>query len=464
MNTRTLAVSILAVSASALMALPAAATEGYFQHGYGARSKALAGAGVADSADATAPANNPAGLVNAGDQIDFAFSLFSPRRSFKGTGGFGFTPLGEHDSGSEYFPMPNMAVSYKLDADSAIGLMVIGNGGMNTDWSAMPRNFTTGPCIDPGTGLPRPFARGTYCNGKAGVNLGQVLIGATYARRMGPVSFGLTPMLAVQWFKAQGLGAFAGSSNSPTNLTGNQHDWSYGGGFRGGMQFDVTDRIRLGIAGQTPMWMTKLDDYSGLFANGGEFDIPPSATIGVAFDATPDVTVMFDYQRIWYSSVDAIANPSRNILTCPPGGGAPGCLGGSNGAGFGWEDVDIFKVAVEWNATQELTLRAGYAYNTQPIDGRDAMFNILAPGVIQHHITGGLKYDINERNSFELAGAFMPKTTVHGRELPPPFGAGAGHGVDLSMSQFDITASWTYRFGDLTPSVALDDEPIIRKY
>ena len=459
MTSKKFTVRAMAIALLAATALPAAATEGYFQHGYGARSKALGGAGVADSTDATAPANNPAGLVNAGDQINAAFSLFSPRREFTGSGFFGFTPMGSHTSNNDYFAMPNFAVSYALDDDSAIGLMILGNGGMNTDWRAMPRNATTGFCINPGTGLPVIGATGTYCGAGAGVNLAQTLIGATYARRMGRVSFGVTPMFAVQWFKANGLGAFAGSSNSPANLTGNGHDYSYGGGIRAGLEFAVTDRVRLGLAGQTPMWMTKFDKYAGLFANQGSFDIPANTTVGIAVDVTPDVTVMFDWKHIFYSQVDAIGNPSANILTCPPGGGAANCLGGSNGPGFGWDDVDVFKVGVEWNATDDLTVRAGYSFNTQPISGADAMFNILAPGIVQHHITGGAKYDVDERNSLEIAASFMPETTVSGRELVPPFGAGGAHGIDLSMYQFDITVGWTYRFGEVAQS-KLDDEPL----
>ncbi|MEI9900181.1 MAG: hypothetical protein WDN31_08700 [Hyphomicrobium sp.] len=50
---------------TALASHPARALEGYFQHGYGARHQALAGAGVADGRDATIAIINPAGLVHA---------------------------------------------------------------------------------------------------------------------------------------------------------------------------------------------------------------------------------------------------------------------------------------------------------------------------------------------------------------------------------------------------------------
>ncbi len=53
-----------------LLGHQAQALEGYFQHGYGARHTALAGAGVADGRDATIAIINPAGLVHAGNEIE----------------------------------------------------------------------------------------------------------------------------------------------------------------------------------------------------------------------------------------------------------------------------------------------------------------------------------------------------------------------------------------------------------
>ena len=89
----------------------AAATEGYFQYGYGARQKALAGAGVADSRDATAAALNPAGLVDVDDQMNISASIFRPLRGFVGSGQPGVTPFGDIDSGRNYFLISNFAWS-----------------------------------------------------------------------------------------------------------------------------------------------------------------------------------------------------------------------------------------------------------------------------------------------------------------------------------------------------------------
>ncbi len=69
---------LAATGGFALSAIAANATEGYFANGAGARSKAVAGAGAADSRDATAIAINPAGLAGVDTELAVSLSLFSP--------------------------------------------------------------------------------------------------------------------------------------------------------------------------------------------------------------------------------------------------------------------------------------------------------------------------------------------------------------------------------------------------
>ena len=164
------------------------ATEGYFANGIGARHKGLAGAGVADSRDATATTNNPAGLVHADDQIAISASLFSPIREF--TGGQpnpfpGFTTSGTVKSDMEYFGIPNLAISKRVHGIplfDVVGFSVSGNGGMNTDYSGTARTEPFS-CLDPGFN-PIGSQSGPFCFGKTGVNLEQMLIQATAAKQI----------------------------------------------------------------------------------------------------------------------------------------------------------------------------------------------------------------------------------------------------------------------------------------
>jgi hypothetical protein len=100
------------------------------------------------------------------------------------------------------------------------------------------------------------------------------------------------------------------------------------------------------------------------------------------------LTLLLDYRRIWFSETNSVGDPSTLLLAGVP-------LGATNGPGFGWNDVDAIKAGIEWKYSPDLTLRAGYSYNTQPINSRDVELYILAPAVVQHHITGGFAYRMN---------------------------------------------------------------------
>lgn len=417
----------------------AQATEGYFQHGYGARQQALAGAGVADSRDAMSLSLNPAGLVDVDRQFQFGASLFAPFREYKATGPGFVAPgatSGTIESSSNYFVVPNIAYSHPIDAESAWGIALFGNGGMNTTY----KGIANSNCPPPGPG-------GVFCGGDAGVDLMQAFLTVGYARRIGALSVGIAPVFVIQRFKADGLGVFAPFSSDPGNLTNRGYDYSYGGGVRGGVQWNVTNKIRFGVSAQTPMWMTNFDKYRGLFAGQGGFDIPANVTAGVAMDVTPTVTVMLDYKHIFYASVPSVGNSSQIALP----------FGASGGPGFGWHDVDIVKVGAEWRASPAWTFRVGYAHNTNPIKSSDVTLNILAPGVVTDHITGGFSYKVTPNSTLEFAAAFIPEHRVSGIEVTP-VGPNPARTVELAMHQFQFTLGWTYRF-DQAPAAA----PIMRK-
>ena len=126
-----------------LSSLAVNATNGYFAHGYGARSKAVAGTGVAFSQDAVAGALNPAGLVYVGTRLDVEVELFSPLRQYTVQGGptpastFPLNP-GTVESESDIFVVPTVGWSYKLDNQQSVGVTLYGNGGMNTDYPVTP--------------------------------------------------------------------------------------------------------------------------------------------------------------------------------------------------------------------------------------------------------------------------------------------------------------------------------------
>jgi long-chain fatty acid transport protein len=153
--------------------------------------------------------------------------------------------------------------------------------------------------------------------------------------------------------------------------------------------------------------MKEFDDYDNLFAEQGDFDLPANFTVGATFKATPKLKVSFDYQRIFYEGVASISNagPVADPATGQPTINPPatGFLGADNGLGFGWEDINIYRLGMEYLYDSNWTFRAGFALNDQPISSEDVLFNILAPAVIEKHVTVGFTYQPDKSSEWNFA-------------------------------------------------------------
>lgn len=413
-------VAALTLAGVLFLSTPGVALEGYFQHGYGARHKALGGAGVADGRDATVAALNPAGLVHVPSETVFAFGVFSPTREVDGSGPPGLTTSGHTESDKMYFPIPNSATSYRLQPNpfaDVVAISFYGNGA-NTHYPNMGRP----DCLGGGTGM--------FCDGRAGIDFQQAFVTVAAAKQILPgLSVGLGPVVGRQQFKAEGLGLFS----SPMNVT----DVAWGVGIRGGVEWTPADGIRFGAAVMSRTYMQRFDRYPNLISEQGDCDTPANWQAGVAIDARPDLTFMLDYQHIAYASVACVGNPSTNIL-----GGAE--FGDDDGPAFGWRDVDSVKVGAEWRMSDAVTLRAGYSYNTSPIKSRDVQLNILTPAVTEHHLTAGAEIALTKDWSFEIAGMYAPENTVSGYEVV----GNPDHRVEISTRQYEVMLSLKYVFGE----------------
>ncbi|MCP4249007.1 MAG: hypothetical protein GY778_18340, partial [bacterium] len=324
--------------------------------------------------------------------------LFSPRRQYTVTGfptgppQFGLLP-GTVQSDSEMFFVPNFGASWVLSGGSSVGLAMYGQGGMNTDY---PTNtfFGTTP---------------------TGVDLSQMFIVPTWAWKdsSGRHAFGISPILAIQFFEAQGVQAFGGFSSDPTKLSNNGHDQSIGSGARFGYLGRLTDNFSLGFSWQSEIAMDEFSDYAGLFADGGGFDIPSNWTVGIAYKVGANGVFALDYQEILYSDISSVGNPFLPNLFMAP-------LGANGGAGFGWQDMSVIKAGYQWG-TAPWTWRLGFSTGDQPIPPSEVMFNILAPGVMEEHITVGFTREVGTSKAFSMALMHAPSVTVSGAnslELP----------------------------------------------
>lgn len=406
----------------------ALATEGDEQAGFDPIQKATAGSDIAQPENAMSLSVNPAGLTSIPLEITLGIDAFMPYRGYS-TSGPGFLAPGPAsgtvNSSGNIFLLPNVGFAQPIDKDTTWGIAVYGSGGDNTGYAAVANPS----CAALGGGS------GVYCGGKAGVDLKQVFIAPGVAHRFGDVSIGFSPIIAGQAFQAEGLAAFSGVSADPAHLTNQGVSYSYGVGARLGVQWNATPTLRFAASGTTPIFMSKFSAYSGLFVGGGGFNIPADVTVGAAYDLTPTLTAMMDYKHIFYSGVPAIANSTT----------APAPFGSSNGPGFGWSDVNVIAVGLEWRATKDLTLRAGYAHNNNPVPAGGVTLNVLAPAVITDHITAGASYAFNAHSSVDFSAQYMPNGSVSGIEMTPQ-GPNPFRTITLNMHQMDVAVAYTYKW------------------
>jgi long-chain fatty acid transport protein len=436
----------------------AQATNGYFTHGLGVINKGMAGAGTATPEEAMAIANNPASAVLLGDSRQVGLSIFSPRRQYtasdslaNGNGGAFTIGPGKVESGSNYFPIPYFARTWSRSDDSALGMAIYGRGGMNTDYSGGSAIF------DPDGPGPAPVMQldGPYGAGKAGVDLNQLFAEIAWAGKLNETfSWGISGIFTAQAFKARGLGSFApytstfaasGGTVMPRHLTDNGTDYSTGFGGKFGVQWQASERLRMGISYQSRIYMAEFDKYSDLFAAQGGFDIPPNIRLGISWDYSERITFHYDTDHTNYGEVASVGNPIANIFNCPTAGAGGTqleyCLGGDRGAGFGWNDVTVHKLGFSWRpqGLENWTLRAGLSHAQQPIEPSEVLFNMLAPGVIERHFTLGATHSLRNGRALSVMFMYAPAAKVTGRNTFDPT-----QNIQLKMHQYELEFGYSW--------------------
>lgn len=475
--------TLVAVAVAAAIAAPAAyATNGYFKIGYGTKNRGMAGAGIAYSQDALAPATNPSGIAFTGNRVDFGVELFNPRRDGRldasqgPLGMAGGQDTGKVDSGATLFAIPNAGFAFGM-GNMTIGMSISANGGMNTRYNSNLYTDAMAPAIGcngsafcgggvsgfaGALGASDPVLQQLYGNPNTspalGVNLSQVIIAPTVAFQLNQDhAVGASLLVGYQRFRSYGLGLFQGLSSDPAHVTNKGDDDAWGAGVRLGYTGNITSNITVGAQYSSKIYMQEFDRYAGLFAEQGDFDIPSNYGVGIAIKMTPATTVAFDVQRILYSDVAAIANkgPTADeffgglayVLTGGGAGGISNPLGANNGWGFGWEDTTIYKLGINHELNSQWTVRGGLNYGSETIKPSQNLFNILAPGIVQKHVTLGFTYSPTQYNEISMTymHAFTEDQSNTDTATAPGF-AGNAYTSEISMDQNALEISYGMKF------------------
>lgn len=417
----------------------AAATDGYFMIGYGAKSIGIGGAGVGYAQDALVGAINPAGLSAINDGWDGGLRVLAAERNASiDCRGIGACDTVVKDrSARDLFQIPNFGWKRSLSDSLALGITLYGNGGINTTYGRALYDETAariqgGVPGDPG--FPR--------TGKLGLDFSQLFAATSLAWRVHPQhTLGISPIFAIQRFSARGFESFRRLSADSGSVTGRGTDYSIGGGVRVGWTGNVHPRVQLGAQYTSRIWTQRAKKYSGLLADGGRLDAPPHWTVGFAFAATERIDLVFDFQRILFDSVDSISNPGPTMTELAGVITANRQLGAGDGIGFGWSDQSVFKLGVNYAHNDLLTLRAGWNRASSQLPNREILINIPAPATINDNLTVGASWIFPKYGELSFAYMAALKKTNHDRSSEF-----FGTSVRASIVEHALDLSWGKHF------------------
>jgi len=390
------------------------ATNGYFTHGSSVKAQGMAGVSYALAHDSIKAASNPASLIALGNQVDVGMTWFTPDREASISGnGFGLN--GNYSGNDEKsFLIPEAGFSRRYSDTISYGVAIYANGGMNTSYKQTP------------------FAS-LGSTGPAGVDLTQLFVTGSAAYKLNEKhSVGVGVTYVYQRFAAEGIQTFAGISAAPGAVSNNGHDNSDGWGLKLGWQGQVSDDVTLALTWSSRINTGDFNEYRGLFAEQGGFDVPATYGAGFAWQVDPNLTLAGDWQFIEYSDVKSVGN--LLVLNAP--------LGSDDGAGFGWQDINVYKLGLTYQVGSNLTLRTGISHAEQPIPSSQTLLNVLAPGVIQDHFSVGASWQLDEKQTLSVSYTRALEEEVKGEgSIPAAFGGGE---ADLQMSQDILGFAWQY--------------------
>jgi len=367
------------------------ATEGVNLIGMGPIQKSLGGAGVASVKNSSWVLLNPASLTELDRQFSSSMHLLMPTRSLDSSPAFGSLTDKSTDDSVYLIPTFSAKLGEWLGVHWGVGFF--GSSGMGTDYDN---------------------ARIPYFGGDSSAQYGVGKLVLAGAVDLGDGwSVGAGPVVVLSRIRTDMFNGVAPSAD----------DWDYAWGI--GYSVGVLkrwDRLSIGLSYLSEQRQEVWDKYTDLMHK--PLSLPEQVQVGISYAVTESLEVMLDYRFVHWSGV-------------PQWGDEP------NAGGFGWDDQHCVKLGVEWEANEDLTLRAGVSYGKSPIDSSAVFANGLFPAIMETHVALGFTYRWSEKLDLHATyvHAFYNSLTDDGSQM-----GGMGKGTSFSMYQNGVSAGMTYHF------------------
>jgi long-chain fatty acid transport protein len=344
------------------------AVNGALPGGFGVKNKMMGGASIALPLDATASANNPAGMVL------LPSSTAANLQVFKGNSTSQFVLPGNNLSNQSTIISPEGGINWKYSDDLAFGLSFVGQGA-GADYKQP---------ILPVPGAP---------NGKSSLKVAEFI--PTIAWKPGSeLAIGLGLNIAYQQFKTNGVIVRAPVPGGLYALPPRDGESATGASLRLGAIWQAGPSVSLGASFKTKTKMGKLNAYANdlLAYSEGRLDLPSQVGFGVAWNATDKLTIAADWLRVNYADTKVMQDPN----------------------GFKWRNQSIVRVGAAWAVDNKWTLRGGFSANDGIISNDQVAQNLLVPSINRTAYTAGFSYQIDPISDVSVGYELNPRVSLNG--------------------------------------------------
>jgi long-chain fatty acid transport protein len=206
----------------------------------------------------------------------------------------------------------------------------------------------------------------------------------------------------------------------------------WGGGFELGLLYELNEAWNVGFSYKSPIWQEKwsYNSYNPDLSPrriGIQADVPAIYSWGVAYKGIERLLVDVDFRYFDYRNAalwgDTIAS-----------------------GGLNWSSIFAVAVGGQYALTERLTLRGGYLFNENPINAVQTIFNIQAPGFIQHTLSLGATLRLNENVLFTAGWVHGFRNAIEG-----PIGQIPGTTARMDAQIDSILAGLTIQYGARRP-------------
>jgi long-chain fatty acid transport protein len=425
--------------------VPVRAQIGDSLNGIGPINRSMGGAAVAAPIDSAGALYwNPASISGlANSELETGLELLIVRSTLSSRVAAGALGPGlpsqstyGHTGGNDgVIPLPMMGLVYRPENNSffTYGVGIFPVAGFSVNYPASRTNVILQPQAPFGLGLGPLYSSYQMLQLAPTVACqltDQLSVGAALNLDLGSLS--LNP------------GAFGAPSVVPTPFgqglnyapaTDGRYRW--GGGFHVGVFYDPGTDWKFGAAVKSPQWFETYT-YNSITVDGRiarpkfNLDFPMVASVGTAYTGFDRLLIALDLRFFDFRDTNGFRKTGFD----------------RNGAvaGLGWQNVFALATGVQYELTDALTLRAGYAFNLNPVGDAVTMFNIFSPTIIQHAISAGLSYNVAKSFKVSLAYVHMFENSIHGPIVSPRTGPIAGTDVSTSGAADSVLMSATVSF------------------